>query len=118
MILDPLPARIRRRVVAEQLREQRHTLGDVRVVVTGDHGDVERPERELVELAARELELAAHRQVRDVAGAQHVLDALRVEILDHVLERGHVIVAAAARQEVHRADPALVHELDPAPAVV
>ena len=76
------------------------------------------PVRELVEPGARELELAAEREVRDVAGAQDVVDAERVEVVDHLLERGHVIVAAAVRQQVHRADPALVRQLEPARAVV
>ena len=39
---------------------------------------------------------------------------LRVEIFDRVVERGDVILARAVRDQVHRADPALVRELDPA----
>ena len=116
--LGPLPARIRRAQVAEHLGEQRDPGGDVGVVVARDAGDVLGPHGQLGELRAGELELLAQREVRDVAGAQDVIDLLRVEIRDHVVERGHVIVAAPVRQQVHRADPALVREIEPPRPVV
>ena len=118
MILAPLPARVGGRVVAEHLREQRHALGDVRVVIAGDHRHRGRAERQAIELAARELELATQGEVRDVARAEDVIDTLLVEIGDHRLERGHVIVAAPVREQVHRADPPLVREVEPASPVV
>ena len=114
----PLPIGIRAMVLVEDLREVGDPFGDVGVVIAGDHGDLVRPAGELVESDARERELLGEREVGDIAGAQHVVDALRVHVLDHVLERSHVIMAAAVRQEIHRADPALVRELEPARAVV
>ena len=91
---------------------------DVGVVVARDHRDPGGAQAEPIEARARERELLTQRQVGDVAGAQHVVDAGGVEILDHVVERVDVVVPAAVRQQVHRADPALVRELEPARAVV
>jgi hypothetical protein len=114
----PFPARIAAVVLVEESREQADALGDVRVVIAGQHGDVVGAVRELVEPPARERELLFEREVRDVTGAQHVLDALRVEVLDHLVERRDVIVARPVRQQIGRADPALVRELHQARAVV
>src|SRR5262245_11407733 len=118
ILLGPRPAGVARREVAEQLGEQRDALGHVRVVVAGQDGDVAGAVRKMIEFLTREYELLAQREVRDIARTQHVVDALRVDIGDHVVERRDVIVAAAIRQQVQRADPALVREVEPARAVV
>jgi hypothetical protein len=77
----------------------------VRVVVAGDDGGRHRggPER-----ALHEVELGLEREVGEIAGHHHAVDAEPRDHLHHALEQRRVVRAPALERQVHATREALV----------